>query len=41
MALGDGTVIEAGVVISNADPKRTFGTLIDQQGDAKEYGSVR
>ena len=38
VALRDGTVIEAGVVISNADPKRTFGTLIDQQGDAKEYG---
>ena len=38
VALRDGTVIEGGVVISNADPKRTFGTLVDRRGGLEEYG---
>ena len=38
VVLGDGTVIECGLVISNADPKRTFGTLVDRHGSLEDYG---
>ena len=37
VALADGTVIEGGVIISNADPKRTFGSLVDPHGNIDEY----
>ncbi len=38
VALGDGTVIECGLVISNADPKRTFGILVDRHDGLEDYG---
>lgn len=41
VALADGTVVEAGVVLSNADPKRTFGSLISpNDGPAGYTGGV-
>ena len=35
--LADGEVLEADVVVSNADPKRTFLTLVDEEDLNKEF----
>lgn len=34
--LVDGTVINASVVVSNADPKRTFGSLLESSGELSD-----